>query len=224
MGLAMSDSVMPSSFEVRDRVEMIPQKIEKGALKFILLAGARVSEVVGMKYSNDDTTNYGIRGRDMDLDYYVLDGTKIEVCKFNLRTAKRGGLVRVIALPIDREYEPWTEDFVDLFSKAGSDYVWYLPRQRLNEVVKVWFEGLEYPIEKYKKGDIEVSRHWKPFRLHALRHLRATELMNFYGFSLDELRQFMGWTASAIGHSAMVDRYAHLDWQRYFPKLLKRRY
>jgi len=211
--------------EVRDRIEWVPHALEKSALKFMLLAGARVSEVVGKKYRNDDTTNYGIKGGNMDFGVFSIGDIEVEVCKFTLKTAKRNGLPRIMALPIHKEYEPWTEEIMERFVDAGNRFVYPIPRQRLNEVVQSAFHGLKYPIEEYKKSRRKrIPRHWKPFRLHALRHLRATDLIEFYGFTLEELRRFMGWTHSSTGVPAMIGRYTHLDWQSSFPKLLKRRY
>jgi hypothetical protein len=88
---------------------------------------------------------------------------------------------------------------------------------------------MSYPIERYRVYDDfgvkkEVDKHARPFTLHALRHLRATELVEYYGFDGFNLSIYGGWTLkSAIGVSASMERYLSLSWQSYFPKLLKKR-
>jgi hypothetical protein len=70
----------------------------------------------------------------------------------------------------------------------------------------------------------EVEEHIRPFALHALRHLRATELVEFYGFNGYNLSTYGGWTLkTVVGVSASIERYLSLSWHNYFEKMLKRR-
>jgi len=89
------------------------------------------------------------------------------------------------------------------------------------------FDGLTYRVETYKHTDNSgekrsIHAHDRDFATHALRHLRASELIMKYGFDGTDLSIFGGWTLrSALGVGSSLDRYVHLDWRRYFPKLLK---
>ena len=147
-------------------------------------------------------------------------------------TAKRGGIPRYVALPLNSEYEPWTEVVLQHYIECGDDFCFPFTRQKVWMYAKEAFEGLMYPIERYKivkrKGDSRVvkvvDRHARPFRTHALRHVRATELIEYYGFDGFELSIYGGWTLrSIIGVAMAMERYAHLQWRKYFPKLLKKR-
>jgi len=70
-----------------------------------------------------------------------------------------------------------------------------------------------------EKPDVEALL---PMRAHALRHIRATELIDFCGLDGFDLSIYGGWTLVNIGHiSSATSRYVHLQWRKYFPKILK---
>jgi integrase len=191
---------------------------------------ARASEIVGLTNSYDvehaQTVARGPTGLDVKLETFELADTKTEAAVFTVRTAKRDGKIRKIALPLERKYEPWTEQLYDYYQEQGSDKVFPFTRQKAWDYAQEAFAGLSYPIEKYtgyNSDDIKaVKAHMKPFRTHALRHLRATELIETFGFTGFDLSVYGGWTLrSMVGVGSALSRYAHLDWRRYFPKLLK---
>jgi hypothetical protein len=137
----------------------------------------------------------------------------------------------MIALPLEKEYEPWTQEVYDYYQSVEQSHVFPFTKQKIwkymrdNEV----FKGLTYPIDHYtiwKNGQVFLKRedHPKRFGLHALRHLRASELVEFYGFDGFNLATYGGWTIhSMVGISSTFDRYVSLNWQSYLPKLFKRR-
>ena len=159
---------------------------------------------------------------------------------FTVATAKRRGRPRYCAVPIDPKYEPWAMELFKYFEDAGDDPVFDLVRQRVYTRAKLVFKDLAYVIEDYsvvfdRSGiitDIEeetksvrVDRHLREFTLHALRHLRASDLVDYYGFNGINLSAFGGWTLStSMRVSRSVDRDFVLGWRSYFPKLLKPRY
>ncbi|MEN3052086.1 MAG: hypothetical protein ABC596_09780, partial [Candidatus Methanosuratincola petrocarbonis] len=201
----------------------------KGVIHESAFRPARSCEVVAEAHPSDTSTPYGPRGTDVRLvEYRAPDGAREVAAVFTVRTAKRGGRERYVALPLNPEYEPWTKPVVEYFEKKGEDEVFPFTRQYVHKVVdrERVFRNLTYPIEPYKvrtENEVKVIElHPRPFKLHALRHLRATELVDFYGFSLEELATYGGWTlkSASIGSSAMA-RYLALNWQGYFPKLLK---
>ena len=155
-----------------------------------------------------------------------------------MRTSKRDGTPRICARPMDPEYEPWTKDVVTYFERFDpEDHVFPFTRQKLGQVGAKAFKGLWYPIEEYdekklfvnglgemEEKKVQVPRHFKPLRLHGIRHIVATELMYFYGFNLRQLSMFTGWSLKGMtGASPSLARYAHMEWTDYFPKLLKKR-
>jgi len=222
---------LPNPDLVRQRVESVASEPIRFCLMTCYLYAGRISEVVGVKYpSNHKTTARGPHGSDAIKDYYMAGLKKRIPCVvFNVRTAKRDGKERKIALPLNPNYEPWTKPLYEYFKSKGDQLVFPFSRQKVWMHSKSCFEGLTYPIETYtiKKGEVvkKVDEHLRPFRLHALRHLRATELRERYQFDGFDLASYCGWRLGTIVPqiSRTMERYLSLGWSSYFPKLLKRR-
>jgi len=182
--------------------------------------------MVGDTYPNQNPA-YGPKGTDMRIDSFNNE----QVAIFSIKTAKRAGRVRLIALPLNPEFEPWTNLIVTKFQEQGVNHVFPFTRQAVSRYVKLEevFKDLTYPIERYsiKKDGVvtKVKAHVRSFALHALRHLRTTELVEVYGFDGFNLSAYGGWTIkTATGaQTTMFDRYISLNWQSYIPKLLKKR-
>ena len=231
----MEDLTLPEVETVRKRIETAAKKEAKFCLMSAYLFCARASEIIGITNSYDvihgQTIARGPTGQDVKIETFELGDIKTEAVVFTIRTAKRDGKIRKIALPREKHFEPWTELLYNYYREHGSDKVFPFTRQKAWEYAQETFEGLRYPIEKYNTYDSEdtktkpVKAHMKPFRTHALRHLRATELIETFGFTGFDLSVYGGWTLrSMVGVGSAMSRYAHLDWRRYFPKLLKKRF
>lgn len=217
---------LPEVGEVRRRIESVQEERLRLCLMATYLFAARISEVVGVASPGDSSVARGPKGTDARLEVYKLGPLEEPSAVFRVRTAKRGGRVRLVGLPLG--YEPWTRPLYDLFRSRGDDLIFPYTRQRVCRESAVCFRGLSYPIESYPSKDGSavrvVGRHLHPFRLHALRHLRASELVEFYGFDGVDLATYGGWTfRTAAMTPTAIDRYLSLGWQRYFPKLLKER-
>ena len=214
---------LPSVEDVRERIEHVQQEEIRYCLMTAYLYAGRISEVVGYASQGDTSVARGPKGNDVRFD--VIDGHKTAL--FSVYTAKRKGQERVVALPL--EFEPWALPVAEYFQKAGSNYVFPFSRQFVSRKTKKTFEGFQYPIEQYKikQGELVkvVERHWNPFRLHALRHLRTTELVRFYHFRAEDLAAYCGWRLRTIARdiSPVMERYIDLSWQEYYPKLLRER-
>lgn len=240
-------SELPATREVRRRIEGIEDESHRNALKFAWLGLCRVSEVVGVAYDSDvGTTARGPTGDSFDITEYVGNGVSVPVVVFTVKTSKRGGLPRSVAYPLDPSYEPWAVELCDYFKGfGGDDFVFPFTRQKLWSVARKHFTGLKYPIEEYQRvieeheikdnmriidsdGSryvVKVSRHVNDMGCHAIRHIRAVDLMTIYGFNVQELSTIGGWTLrSMTGASGAISRYVHLDWRSYFPRLLIKRY
>jgi hypothetical protein len=231
----MEDLALPEVKTVRKRIETAAKKETKFCLMAAYLFCARASEIVGTtnRYDvkNNQTIARGPSGNDVKIETFEMGDMKTDAAVFTVRTAKRDGKIRKIALPIEKTYEPWAEQLFKYYREHGEDKVFPFTRQKAWEYANNTFKGLSYPIEKYNLYDPEntkpkpVKAHLKPFRTHALRHLRATELIETFGFTGFDLSVYGGWTLrSMVGVGSAMSRYAHLDWRRYFPKLLKKRF
>jgi hypothetical protein len=235
---------LPNPDLVRQRIESVNQEQIRFCLMACYLYAGRISEVVGVKYPSDTKTEArGPRGSDAVKDVYMAGLKRIPCVVFNVRTAKIKGKERKVALPFNPAFEPWTKPLYEYFKAKGDQLVFPFPRQEVWAYSKTAFEGLTYPIDKYSvladasvvktsirltktgKPVIDVPEHNRPFRLHALRHLRATELRETYQFDGFDLASYCGWRLSTIVPqiSRTMERYLSLGWASYFPKLLKKR-
>lgn len=231
----MDDLTLPEVETVRKRIETATKEEAKFCLMAAYLFCARASEIIGKTncydLANSQTIARGPTGQDVKLETFELGEIKTDAAVFTIRTAKRDGKIRKIALPLEKKFEPWTEQLYNYYSGYGNEKVFPFTRQKAWEYAQEIFLGLSYPIEKYNLYNPEetkplpVKTHLKPFRTHALRHLRATELIETFGFTGFDLSVYGGWTLrSMVGVGSALSRYAHLDWRRYFPKLLKKRF
>ena len=238
----------PNTLDIRGRIENVNKRSYRNALKFGWLGLCRVSEIVGKQCLSDKgTTARGPTGGSVGATVYEKNGEECEVAIFTVNTSKRGGLPRSVACPLDPVREPWAGELCDYFKEFSSgQYVFNFTRQKLWQVAREAFAGFKYPIEEYQrvlserelrdgmqiimeKEDgqfiVKTEKHHRVMGTHAIRHLRAMDLLNFYGFTVQELSVIGGWTLrSMTGASSSISRYVHLDWQSYFPKLLRERY
>jgi hypothetical protein len=224
----------PTVQEVRDRIENVVRPEYRLGLMADYLLDARISEIVAQASPGDNKGKEiarGPKGSDARLESFLFMGTQVPCVIFSIKTAKRGGNVRNIALPLEEQYEPWTKPLYEFFRRAGDGPVFNYNRQQIWYYIKKngVFRCMAYPIDRYKVYDDsgvrkEVDKHVNPFALHALRHIRTTELVEFYGFDGFNLSIYGGWTLKTIaGVSSSMERYLSLSWSTYFPKLLKRR-
>ena len=218
-------SNMPPVDSIRKRIESVDTEEARFCLMAEYLLCARISEIVGITSPSDlgKTLARGPKGTEVKLDVFELGPIREEAAIFTVYTAKRGGIERKIAIPLNPVYEPWTRELYNYFVKHGNNRVFPFTRQKAYKYAQEAFEDLTYPIEPYRVGGDKVKRHFRKFRTHALRHARATELIEFYGFDHFDLCVYGGWTMKSAMGVGSLSRYAHLQWRKYFPKMLKKR-
>ena len=216
----MTTLIEPTPVEVRARIADAPTPWRE-FFGYLLISGSRVSEAVAEAQPGDDANtpkhrparNYGV--------YLTMSRVPHELGEaalFTVRTAKRGGMERAVAVPL--EHDPITRGVVDLWEKTdGNPWQWNRG-QALYQAHKL-FAGMGYVVEEQGRGAAKVEKHLKPVGNHAMRHFRTQELMLKFDFSDRDLMQFFGWTARNIGINPMIIRYAALKWQNYYPKLTR---
>lgn len=222
----MTELSLPDPDTIRQRISTVRQEDYRHCLETAYLYAGRICEVVGTSTPGDNTRAIGPKGSEATLD--TISHRKVVL--FKVRTEKRDQMIRIIALPF--RYEPLAEPLYQYFKSRKNDLVFPFTRQKIGAVARILFKGLRYPIEKYKltldsklKLYKEVPKHSRPFNLHALRHLRATELVRFYHFGAEDLAAYCGWslTTTTKGLSPTMARYIDLSWQQYIAKLFKQR-
>lgn len=231
----MPELELPELSKSRMRIEGVEDEKIRMALEYQYLICGRASEVVSETYAGRNV--YGPVGEVEVTDYEdEVSGARYAVAVLPVRTAKRKGYLRKVALPLDSKYEPWAQGLVDYFQKHQGKPVFPFTRQHYWRKAKPYFKGLTYPIDGYiiktKQGELKIrDQHARPCALHWLRHLRATELVSAPGlpkrfrFDVFELAYYGGWTVKGLlgmGTSGgAFQRYVNLPWEAYFPKLLR---
>ena len=226
---------LPSADEIRSRIESVHDEAMRLCLMTTYLYCGRISEVIGKAYPSDQTVGRGPTPQDVSEEIYKVGEHEYPAIVFTVRTAKLQGKIRKVALPT--KYEQWAEEIYRYFqARPKNQHVFPYYRQNVSQYVHehAVFDGLEYQIETYKiyeNGELVKNPpdHWNPYTIHALRHQRATELVEFYGFDGFNLAAYGGWTISTsqamfgVRTPRVFSRYLYLQWQGYFSKLLKRR-
>jgi len=266
--------MLPTPEDVIKRIDDMPSKKEKdekyrNAFRYLYLIAGWVSQIAG---------DYEPKGSDATL--VNIDGVKAVM--FPVKTARREGRIRPVAIPINPYYEPWAESLYVWFKRNEDENPFGgLSMRSYQRQASIVFDGLEWPIEKYSKtiyGEVDETKiirirnndgikeylveyddgerhwvqnpltkretvveekHWNPFSLTSLRHLRIFELKYFYEFSKGDIETFTGLSGMAIKNSypSALNRYQfvepsngklhleHLKFQAssYFRKLLKSR-
>lgn len=187
--------------EVKDRIESLDNIKLQRIAKFQLLTACRLSEAVG---------KYAVRPTDLVLTQYK----GFDLALWTLRTAKREGVERIIALPLK---EQWVPEMIVYF-QSRKNKVFDYGISSVQHLLRKELEGLQYFIERYtlKPKNIPILRHEREMCSHALRHIRLSELINVYGFDYQDLATFAGWKMSGI-----AGRYVTSAWGRYINKLLR---
>jgi hypothetical protein len=96
---------LPSVDEVRKRIMTVEEEKIRYCLMAVYLFAGRISEVVGRKNPADDSVAGGPKGTDVKLDKYLLMDREVDAVVFKVRTSKRQGRERAIALPLEEVYE-----------------------------------------------------------------------------------------------------------------------
>lgn len=240
-----------------------PEEVRR-CFQFTLLACARIGEVIAYKYPSDKTAhptganltvseetytvNFNVK-EEYNAAFFTLlnrnrkpptftqiSKIKEKVAVFTVTTEKRkGGWTREIALPLNPNYEPWTQPLLKYFREHEKDSaIFPFKRQEIYPIAAEAFKGLKVRIEPYEKAVKEngeyvytenngkkklkmetVHAHDKQFSQHSLRKVRRIELEEVYGFTMEERKRYGGWSLG------IEERYGKASWRKSFPKLLQ---
>ena len=100
----------PTVLEVRNRIEDIEDDIYRHAFMYQFLIGGEPSEACG---------KYAPNGNDAFKVDFIVRGKNFPAIAFVVKTARREGIHRICALPLDPKFEPWAQPVFDWFKKHG---------------------------------------------------------------------------------------------------------
>jgi hypothetical protein len=170
---------------------------------------------------------YGPKGSDASL-LTISDskGTKISVVLFKIQSARLNTIpIRLVALPISKEVDPWAEELYNFFLSKDKEYVFQFNRQRvwyyLTRKDRV-FDGLFFKTRTYnwsnKDGEeLTCFAHLRLLKIHHLQILRSYELTDKFGFNSDDLALYLGSKMSPTGFGTLTNQ----NWHKYIHKLCK---
>jgi hypothetical protein len=161
---------MPTYLEIRDRIyrigtdfdvtdiKQIPKNADSeqyrlGFMYQLLIAG-RISEMCG---------HYAPKGNEV----YEVSFNDVSAAMFVVKTAKREGKLRASSLPLDPQYEPWTEEVLEYFKRTGEDYPfkfgknWAASKRYAQWVAAETFDKLEWPMKKYSKAELQPIENFE---------------------------------------------------------------
>lgn len=197
-------SMVPEIPEFRQRVDRIRGLRDRNLVKIYYLTASRASELITEISPADleHTKPYGTLAK-WDLDDYKNE--KVLVLKIAILKRKAEEVVlKHIGLPCDPKYEPWTLDVLRHIKKTRN-ITFPIVRQSARRVIAKYFP--------YQEGE--------KARKNILRHYRLTHLSSRYGFNAEDIITYAGWTFKGTFKSGQLDTYLHLDWRKYFDKLLR---
>jgi integrase len=209
-------SEVPELGEFRDYIDDLGNNRDTLLIKSLYLTASRCEELLTRACPSDKTTR--ALGHLVDHSiYHVKTGERddpilvFKVPVLKRRSKKEQQIFKIIALPCNPEYEPWTLDLLRYITQKNRSLSFDLTRGRVYQIVKAALKGLDSKAHP-----------------HSLRHYRLTHLVLNYNFKDYEVTQIAGWTTrtgfSMLGSSAAaspnIDIYLHLRWKEYIPKLL----
>jgi len=138
---------LPTDKDIRDRIDSIKDDQTRMAFRYQYLTAGRISEVCG---------RYAPRGDDC---YVVdLDGGDLAVL-FVVKTAKRGGQLRPVALPLRADYEPWADEVRQYMAYHRGEYPfrfhenWETSKTYGMKRATQALRGLEWPMIDYTRSE-----------------------------------------------------------------------
>jgi len=224
----MSEELVPDFVEFRTFVDnKIKKQRDQNLIKVLYLCAARVSEVItrvteGERLKNQ-TKPYGQHMtleivKDYRRNPAMLTEEPQVVAVIKMQVAKRikTPIRKSIALPVNLEYEPWIYDLLKWALDHQQTLSFPLNRFSVWRIVNKNLKLLLDPMRKALRETTDKEKILNPWR-----HWRLTHLADLYGFDDFDLTLISGWKFSTgLRMGSPVDSYLHLDWRRYFPKLL----
>jgi len=137
---------MPTDSEIRERIEKVKDEKYQMAFKYQYLIAGRISEVCGRYAPKGDNAIV----TDFDDEFAVL---------FVVKTAKRKGRLRGVAVPLRVDYEPWADEVRQYFAYRRGKYPfkfadkWSTSIRYMQWEAEKAFEGLEWPMIAYSKSE-----------------------------------------------------------------------
>ena len=143
----------PTDPDIRQRILDVPDERRRYGFMAQYLWLGRVSEVFGKYMPTKD--NFRLT------EFEVYDGNKVntvEAVMFIVKTAKRKGMLRPVALPLDEKYEPWARPVYEYMRDNDQEHPFSLhenvetSKKYAMTTSRKMFDGIWYPYADYTRG------------------------------------------------------------------------
>lgn len=193
----MSESLVQILNDVQQRIETIEDDIYRNALMYQYLIGGNASEVSG-ECAPERSDMYEVK--------YNINGRIIPAIMFIVKPIKTNNYYRACVLPLEHEYEPWTEQVRDWFLQFQDGYPFRFSERATWETNKTYlmkkatkvFDGLKWLKESYTTQKKRQIRREVTFTSTQLRDLRHDVLKELYGFDVVDLAYFGAWNDPVV--------------------------
>ena len=141
----------PSDTEIRERINKVKDKQYQMGYKYQYETLGRVSETFGKYMPTRDQHRF-----------FEIEGE--EFVMFITKTAKRKGMLRPCARPLNTKYDPWAKELVD-YIESSDQYPFMLHENLATSktyamnVAKKIFKGLYWPMSDYTRS---IPREYTP--------------------------------------------------------------
>ena len=135
----------PLDYEIRERILSVEDDQRRHGFMLEYLALGRVSEIFG-KYMPCKT------------DVILTDFDGVEAVMFIIKTAKRKGMLRPVAVPLNKEYEPFAEPVYEYMVNSRDEYPFALhenvetSKKYAMTAAKKMFSGYWWPMIDYTRS------------------------------------------------------------------------
>jgi hypothetical protein len=218
----------PNPSEVRSKIEEIKEPSVKMFCKALYILCATASELSGVPSRNENA--YGPYGNNFSLSQYHPQGINrskselvynheltpreafapmdiavfsINMMRMTKRKAESGHFIskRFVALPLDSQFEFWTNEIVNYYKQAQTNRVFNFNRRYPLDYIRLHrnFDEFGYTVEhslRFNLGELNNDKNKRSklnkYRLDGLRYTRRKELKENFGFSDYELGVFEG--------------------------------
>jgi len=181
----MMSSLLPTS-QIRKIIENVEDEKYRYALMYQFLIGGSVSEICG---------KYKPKGTDATQKKVKINDKTVPAVFFKIKTVRRKGKLRICAIPLDKEYEPWSKDIFNWFKKHGENYPFVLFEKSIDSINN----------DKYlMKKTNELFKSYKQPTKEYLRNARKKNLKEFYQFNELDLALFGLWNEPVIEYSTRM--------------------
>jgi hypothetical protein len=172
-----------------------------------------------------------LRSKEFRVEQIIHDISKVSIALFNVTRSKqkledgKKPSKQIVALPMSKDFEPWTRELYDYFRAKNNDYVFPFNRTTAYNYVRSnkIFKDCLYTIKEYRISRenklFQVNEHPRKLYLDGLRYLRQDELREKYDFDWVDLESYTGLKFSDITRSRRRGVLSRKDWRRYIEKL-----